>query len=161
MFHPGVNCGMTFPFTMDASRSTAFSLSAAVLMVCALSGSELKAQVTPKPPPPATTFQQLAPGLLVRPVFSSRLPDGGTIELWDLLTGPGRQSDSTRLPGAAVLEVRGGSGRIVLDGKPQDVRPGTMLAVPDGSTVAFLNGREDNGLSIRAVITRRPTRRPS
>jgi hypothetical protein len=153
---------MTFPFTMDPSRSAAISLSAAVLIVCALSGSELTAQVArAKPPPTATTFKELAPGLLFRPVFSSRVPDGGTIELWDLLTGPGVQSDSTRLPGAAVLEVRGGNGRIVVDGKPQDVRPGTMVAVPDGATVACLNDREDHGLAIRAVITRRPTRRPS
>ena len=62
------------------------------------------------------------------------------------------RSEAATLPGGAVLEVRGGSGRITVGDKDQELRTGAMLAVPDGASFRLLNGRDDLGLSIRATV---------
>ena len=103
-------------------------------------------------------FHQLARGILARTLLVADSSGDYRIELWDLLVGPGQRSDAMALPGGAVLEVRAGSGRIELDRAARELRPGTTLAVREGSKVALTNTRQDLGLSIRAVVVRRRAR---
>lgn len=105
-------------------------------------------------PPPATPpgYRQLVSGLLARSRFVADAPAGRRVELWDLLVGPGLRSAEATLPGAAVLEVRGGSGQIVIGGKPQDLRSGVTLSIPERTSFQVVNSRPDLGLSMRATV---------
>ncbi len=101
---------------------------------------------------PASQFRQFAPGILARTAYVVTASGPYRVELWDLLVGPGRQSEAEMLKGGAVFEVRAGSGRIELDGKSQELRPGMTFAVPQGVRFAIHNRRDDLGISIRAVV---------
>ena len=99
-----------------------------------------------------SSFRQAVPGLLVRTRFVAKAGTGRQVELWDLLIGPGRRSDRVRLPGPAVLEVRGGAGAVLINQKRQDLRAGASLAIPEGASVLFANARNDLGLDLRVTI---------
>ena len=130
-------------------------LVAAILGTVFFIGTEPSAAQTrpaerPTAAPPA--YRQLVPGLLARTRFVAPTSADRRVELWDLLVGPGKRSAPATLPGGAVLEVRGGSGRITVGDKDQELRTGATLAVPDGTSFRLVNGREDLGLSIRATV---------
>lgn len=97
-------------------------------------------------------FRQAVPGLLVRTRFVAKAGTGPQVELWDLLIGPGRRSGRVRLPGPAVLEVRGGAGAVLINQKRQELRAGASLAVPEGASLLFANARRDLGLDLRVTI---------
>ena len=104
-------------------------------------------------------YRQLVPGLLVRTRFVADSVGAPRVELWDLLVGPGRRSGAATLPGGAVLEVRGGSGRVSVGRQPpRELRSGATLEVPEGASFTLENGRTDLGLTIRATViaARRP-----
>jgi hypothetical protein len=122
-----------------------------VVVLAALSvaiGAQVAAPRSTAPP----GYRQLVSGLLARSRFTVDAPGGRRVELWDLLVGPGLKSAEATLPGAAVLEVRGGSGQIVVGGKPQDLRAGATLSVPERTSFQVVNTRTDLGLSIRATV---------
>jgi gentisate 1,2-dioxygenase len=121
---------------------------AALLFSCVATG----AQVATQQPTATPGYRQLVPGLLTRSRFAAQAAGGRRIELWDLLVGPGRRSGDATLPGAAVFEVRGGTGRIVIDGKEQELRSGATLPVPERASFQLINTRTDLGLSIRATV---------
>ena len=98
------------------------------------------------------SFRQAVPGLLVRTRFVAKAGAGTQVELWDLLIGPGHRSDRVRLPGPAVLEVRGGAGAVLINQKRQDLRAGASLAIPEGASLLFANARRDLGLDLRVTI---------
>jgi hypothetical protein len=101
-----------------------------------------------------SSFSPYAAGLLARSRYTTDISGNRLVELWDLLVGPGKHSEATQLPGGAVLEVRAGSGRISIDGKTQDLKQGSIVAVPAGARIEIENAREDLGLMIRATIIR-------
>lgn len=109
-----------------------------------------QAAARPMAPPP--NYQQLVAGLLVRTRFVVEAGPNRRVEVWDLLIGPGMRSDATQLPGGVVIEVRGGSGQVVIGDRSQELRPGATLAIPDRTSVQFVNGRNDLGLAIRATL---------
>ena len=135
-------------------------LGAVALLPVRLAGAQVTRQPTAAQRPPAAPpqFRQLVPGLLVRTRVAAAAPANRRAELWDLLVGPGKRSAPVTLPGGAVIEVRGGSGRIAIGGREQELRSGTTLAIPDGASFELINARDDVGLSIRAtiIIGRRP-----
>jgi len=102
--------------------------------------------------PSTLTYQQLVPGLLARTRFAAHATADRRVELWDLLVGPGMRSAEATLPGGAVLEVRGGSGRIIMGGQEQKLRSGTTLSISDRTSFQLVNARNDLGLSIRATV---------
>ena len=121
-----------------------------------LAGAAMALAQTPAPPATAVApppgYRQLVPGLLARSRFSTDATNGRRVELWDLLVGPNGRSAATTLPGGAVLEVRGGAGRIVIADKEQELRSGATLSLPEGTPFQLVNTRADLGLSIRATI---------
>jgi len=123
-------------------------LGSALLMVSLAAGAQVTAPAAVAPP----AYRQLVPGLLARSRFTTDATGNRRVELWDLLVGPGLRSGAAMLPGAAVLEVRGGTGRIVIAGKEQDLRSGTTLTVPEQASFQLVNTRTDLGLSIRATV---------
>jgi hypothetical protein len=127
------------------------ALSAAALLPLRATAAQVTG-AAPQPRPAAPTYRQLVPGLLVRARIAADAPANRRVELWDLLVGPGKRSDSVTFPGGVVLEVRGGRGRIIIAGREQELRPGSTLSIPDGTSFVLVNGRDDLGLSLRATI---------
>jgi hypothetical protein len=97
-------------------------------------------------------FRQYAPGLLARVNYQSDAEGRWRVAIWDLLVGPGKTSDAVRLPGGAVIEVRGGSGRAIIDGKPREISGGTTFAVDEGSSLALANGSTELALALRVTL---------
>lgn len=104
------------------------------------------------PAPRDPMYQQYAEGLLARTVHSSEIGDGLRVELWDLLVGPGRRTAPFRLPGGAVLEIRGGGGNAVVSGKEQRVRTGSAVRADDGSQIVLVNSDAESPLTVRAIV---------
>lgn len=100
-------------------------------------------------------YRQYARGLLARTVFTAEESESPyVVEIWDFLVGPGVKSDTVSLPGAAVFEVRSGSGSIAIDKEPRQIRIGSTLALDEGRTFDFANSMKDQAIAIRAIIIR-------
>lgn len=115
---------------------------------------------TPAASVPATPMRQFAPGLMVRTMYAIPAGTAGArhqVEIWELLTGPGRKAEKVTLPGAAVLEVASGQGTLGINGKPREVRTGDVLAVNEGDSLDLESraGGVASGLMIRATLVRR------
>jgi len=98
-------------------------------------------------------YAELSKGLLTRTVFETDAPGGLRIEVRDLLVGPGQTTASVSLPGAAVFEVRLGSGKIVLDGTARNLQTGATIAVSEGQSFVIEN-LEENPIAIRVHLIR-------
>jgi hypothetical protein len=103
---------------------------------------------------PQRPYKPFSSGLLTQPVYVAESTGRHTIEVWDLMTGPGKKSEAATLPGAAVCEVRSGAGVITTAGKPRDVRTGTTFAINEGESFTIENRAPDTALMIRATIVR-------
>jgi hypothetical protein len=118
--------------------------------------SQPHGQVTTPPPVQRDgTFRQYGPGLLARVNYQTDSPSGYRIELWDLLVGPAKTSEPVKLPGGAVVEVRSGSGRALVDGQAREITGGATFVVHQGSSLALTNSRDDLALALRATVISR------
>jgi hypothetical protein len=108
--------------------------------------------VTQPPTQAEGMFRQYAPGLLARVNYQADAPGQYRVALWDLLVGPGKTADAVKLPGAAVVEVRSGSGRAVIDSKARDITGGATFAVDEGSSLALANGSSELALALRVTL---------
>jgi hypothetical protein len=88
---------------------------------------------------PPNGYAEMTKGLLSRTVFESAGPPGTRIEIRDLFVGPGQSSESASLPGAAVFDVRSGSGSLVHGGQSQEVKTGTTIGISEGESFAIQN----------------------
>ena len=77
-----------------------------------------------------------------------------SIAVQDILVGPSQTAEKVVLPGAALLEIKCGSGVLVVNGHPQSIKGGSVNVVNEGDSFQLKNGRDDLGLSIRATIIR-------
>jgi hypothetical protein len=122
-------------------------LALVVALTPALDGQQAAVQ-----PDQTGMFRQYAPGLLARVNYQSDAEGRWRVAIWDLLVGPGKTSDAVRLPGGAVIEVRGGGGRAIIDGKPREISGGTTFAVDEGSSLALANGSTELALALRVTL---------
>ena len=97
-------------------------------------------------------FRQYAPGLLARVNYQADAEGRWRVAIWDLLVGPGRTSDAVKLPGGAVVEVRAGSGRAIVDGNPREIAGGVTFAVDEGSSLTLANGNTEVALALRVTL---------
>lgn len=88
---------------------------------------------------PSNPFLQLAPGVLTRILYQTASGAGYRVEVRDLLVGPGQHTAEASLPGAAVFEVRSGSGVVTVSGKRQEMKSGSTFALAEGQTFAIEN----------------------
>ena len=109
-------------------------------------------RVTPAPSQRDGIFRQYAPGLLARVNYQADATGRYRVAIWDLLVGPGRTSEPVNLPGGAVVEVRSGSGRAVIDGQAREITGGATFVVNEGSSLALANGHDDLALALRVTL---------
>ena len=100
------------------------------------------------------TYQETTPGLLSRPAFKADAGDT-TVEIIDLLVGPGRRSEPMVLSGGALLDVQGGTATLLVDGKGQSVQPGKVVPIAPNRRIAIDNSRSERSLVARLIVLSR------
>lgn len=100
-------------------------------------------------------FEETTPGLLSRDVFKGDA-GGTTVEVIDLLVGPGQSSEPLVLRGNALLDVQAGSATLLVDGQGQGVRPGSVVSLAQNQRVAIDNSRAQRSLVARLILLSRP-----
>lgn len=103
---------------------------------------------------PAQPYRQLAQGILAQTVYVAEADGPFTAELWDLIVGPGMRSEAAVLPGAAIFEIRSGTGTVSVGGQGRDARMGMTFSIPEGEQFTVVNGSPDQALMIRATVVR-------
>ncbi len=99
-------------------------------------------------------FKQYAPGLLARTIYKAEQTGDLEVEVWELLVGPGKKSEAAKVPGAAVAEVRSGSGVVTIGEKRRDIKSGTGFSIDDGEAFQIENSSQEEGLALRVVLIR-------
>lgn len=70
------------------------------------------------------------------------------------MVAPGKASESARFPGAAIVEVRSGTGVLSVGGKPSELRTGATVSVDDGADVRVTSSDKDAPLILRVTLVR-------
>jgi hypothetical protein len=119
---------------------------------------------TPVTPPrltsvePRDPYRSIAPGLLARTRYVADRTGPYTLEVWDLMVGPGKTSEKARLPGAAVVEVRSGTGILSSGGKSVDLRLGATAPLAEAADFSLGNTDKEAPLILRATLIRKSPR---
>ncbi len=77
-------------------------------------------------------FLPVAAGVASRTAFETATGAGYHLTVADLVVAPSEQPRLIPLVGAAVVEVRSGTGLVTVGGKTTPASPGTMFAVSEG-----------------------------
>jgi len=91
---------------------------------------------------PKTPYAQISANLLGRQIFQAAGPQGMTIKILDLYIPATKTADNVSLPGAAVLDVRYGEGKLVSAGNPLNLSLGTTTSVAQGASLSIQNTGE-------------------
>ena len=92
-------------------------------------------------PSPSLAYQAIAPNLVARTLFSG--PAGSvSVEIRDILVGPGQTAELPSGASAALIVVQAGSAAVKVDGKTAEPQTGGVFNVPQGQPVEIDNSRE-------------------
>ncbi len=92
---------------------------------------------------PENPYGKLASGIATRTLFVASSATGYRVEVRDLLVGPGKSTEAVSLPGAAIFEVRSGSGVMTVGGKQRELRLGSTFALSEGESFSIENKGTD------------------
>jgi mannose-6-phosphate isomerase-like protein (cupin superfamily) len=106
---------------------------------------------------PQNPFVQSSPGLMTRTVFVVEPAKGAPyhVDVMDLLITPGQQAVEVPHAGAAVFEVRDGSGVATVAEKSQEVGAGSTFSVGDGEPLKFAS-KGEGPVTLRAYVVKIP-----
>lgn len=92
---------------------------------------------------PAITnmYRGADPGWVERGVYRSESDAKVSVEISDVLIGPGRAVVLKAMTTGALLEVKAGIAKISIDQKPQRISPGMVLSVDEGQALSIDNTR--------------------
>jgi hypothetical protein len=91
---------------------------------------------------PKSPYTQISANLLERQIFQAAGPQGMTIKILDLFIPGTKTADNISLPGAAVLDVKYGAGRLLSTGSPLNLSIGTTTSVAQGASLSIQNTAE-------------------
>jgi hypothetical protein len=96
-------------------------------------------------------YRQLVPGLLSRSIFKG---DAGnnTVEVIDLLVGARKASEEIRTPSPAMLDVQAGDAMLLVDGKPQQLRPGAVVPLDRDQRITIDNTGGERPFVARMIV---------
>ena len=86
---------------------------------------------------PKIAYAQISPNLLERQIWQVAGPQGITIKVLDLYIPATKTADNVSLPGAAVLDVKYGEGRLVSSGNTLDLSLGKTTSVAQGASLSI------------------------
>ena len=105
------------------------------------------------PVAPTPQYAALASGLYARQIVQAASTRGDyAMQVWSLLVSPKATTGETKLPGAAVLSLRSGSVEVITAGGKTRLEPGGTAAVPEGSSLHFVNSDDSRPAQLRAVV---------
>jgi mannose-6-phosphate isomerase-like protein (cupin superfamily) len=106
---------------------------------------------------PQNPFVQSSRGLMTRSVFTVEPSKGAPyhVDVMDLLITPGQQTVEVPHTGAAIFEVRGGSGTATVAEKSQEVSEGSTFSVADGEPLRFAS-KAEGPVTLRAYVVKIP-----
>ncbi|WP_407114169.1 hypothetical protein [Bradyrhizobium sp. LMG 9283] len=96
-------------------------------------------------------YRQLVPGLLSRSIFKGDA-GGRTVEVIDLLVGARKASEELTAPGRAMLDVQAGDATLIVDGKPQQVRPGAVIPLDHDRRITIDNTGGERPFVARMIV---------
>ncbi len=102
---------------------------------------------------PDKPYQEIAPGVAARTVYSTDDSDKYHVEIRDILIGPRQKASNLQLEGAAVFEVRQGTGLLISGEKRQSVAESSTFALSEGESFNFENSGE-NPVAVRMILLR-------
>jgi hypothetical protein len=105
---------------------------------------------------PPGEYRQWVPGLLSRSIFKSPVDDKVTVEIFDLMVGPGQSSEAITLTGGAVLDIQAGDASLSVDGKAQRVQAGGVVSLAQNQKIAIDNTRAQRSFVARLILLSRP-----
>ncbi len=100
---------------------------------------------------PRQPYSQLNPGIMTRTLFEVATSNGYRVEVRDVLVGPRQRTERVSLPGAAVFEIRSGGGILTVNGKRQELSPGSTLSLSEGQAFSIENN-SDAPITIRVYL---------
>lgn len=123
------------------------------------------------PAPPGTTdfsdyepnqsYEMTRPGVAERSMYKTTASqEGFDVEVRDFLVAPAYPAVPLALDGAAVLEVRQGSGKATVGERKVEVRPGTIFTVDEGNSLRLTAQGEPLVLRAWIVSPGNPRKKP-
>lgn len=97
-------------------------------------------------------YREWQGALLMRPRLPPVAAGHLTVEVVDLMLGPGQHGKPFRWPQAALLEVRSGEGSLLRGDERQVLRMGAVITLDEGQRAEFANVRKDEALILRATL---------
>jgi hypothetical protein len=150
----GVTAARSLVRAVGRAPYGALSLAMLVAALFGCGAMSLPEATAPLPPPPNDTpllavpasslaFEQLgdeAAALRTRLTIAG--PGGTTIEIHDLIVGPGGQASLPPVQAARVLDTRSGLGSLVAAGQAQEISSQRPVSLPAGVQAMLRNGGE-------------------
>jgi len=113
-------------------------LTPVVLIGCA---TAVLAQAKPGRPqaPERVVYESLAPGIVGAHVFTSDVLKDVTVEVSDVILGPGKSALDFLVRGVVMMELKSGEVETTIDGQAARRRPGAYWVVRSGQRYAIKN----------------------
>jgi hypothetical protein len=96
-------------------------------------------------------YQQQVPGLLSRSIFKGSAGNS-TVEVIDLLVGARKASEEITTPNPAMLDVQAGDAKLLVDGKPQQLRPGAVIPLDRDQRITIDNSGGEQPFVARMIV---------
>lgn len=91
---------------------------------------------------PSLAYQATAPDLVARTLFSSSDAGPISVEIDDIVVGPGQTAQLSTENSAALIAVEAGSARVTIDGKPAEPQSSGIFNVAEGQRIEIDNSGE-------------------
>jgi len=100
---------------------------------------------------PTSGYQLIATGLLARTLFATANAGPISVEMLDLLVGPGQIARLPNGPFAALLDVEAGSAVLLLGGERVATETGSAISIAQGQTIVIDNRRGHRNFLARLI----------
>lgn len=97
-------------------------------------------------------YREWQGALLMRPRLPLAAAGHLTVEVVDLMLGPGQRGKPFRWPQTALLEVRSGEVSLLRGDERQVLLTGAVITLEEGQQAEFANVRKDEALILRATL---------
>lgn len=104
---------------------------------------------------PAKPYAATDNGVLARTIFQAAGVAGTRIEVRDWTLPPGKQTTPITLPGAALIEVRSGSGTVRVADQRRELQLGAIVPVSQDQSFAIANSGQLT-LAMRVYVVSQP-----
>src|SRR5712691_7724987 len=96
-------------------------------------------------------YEPIAPGMLARTLFATTQTGPITVEMVDILVGPGQTAQLPAMQFAALLDIEAGTALLSLDGKAVAAKLGSVISVNQGQSIGVDNRRGGRAFVARLI----------